>query len=436
MRTSRLVRQLIVASAALASPFVRAAAQLPSASAAASGLGESFTAVARGAQAAAWSPANLGLPGNPRFSLVIGGRTDGGLDPVGLGDLAEWGGQVVPDAVKSEWLARIRDAGRLRMAGTGGVTPIAIGFGRLALALGAEAAAHGDVAPDAAELLLYGNAGATGAARDLSFAGTDFGASAVTTAAASWGQPLVRRAGHALALGITAKYLVGNAYIAGRDRGGAASASPLGVTLDLPIVQSDSAFDRANGRAGRGWGMDVGLAWQGGPLRASAVVKNAVNTFAWDASRFWWRPGTARYDQDTSVTDFTPRRLATAPAEVRERVTGARYARELAVGGAWRPNGRLLVSADVRRRLGERNVRARPMNAGPTEFEGVGVELRPFGFLPLRAGAARVDGAARVAAGAGIALPGFALDAAAARQPRADGASSGVATLTVTIGGR
>lgn len=434
MRPSPLVRHAALA-ACLLVPAARAAAQLPSASAAASGMGESWTAVARGPHAPAWNPAALGLPGTPRFAMLLGVRSDGGVDPIGLDDLARYDGAPVPDAVRAEWLDRIRTAGRLRLGGTGGGTPFALAMGRVALAIGGEVAGRGDVAPDAAELLLFGNAGRTGAARDLSFAGTDFSVGAVTTAAVSVAQPLRLRLGpipdQHFAVGLTGKYLVGNAWASGRYQAGGATADPLGVSIDLPIVQSDSAFDEAGfGDRGHGWGLDLAAAWQGGPWRAAVVVKNVVNTFAWNPEGFYWRAGTATFDQDTSTSDFDARPLASAPAAVRARLDEATYARELALGGAWRVSRRLLLTADARRRMGEGT-----MNAGPEQFTGAGVELRPFMFLPLRGGIARADASTRVAAGVGVELPWFALNVGAARQLAADG-SNGVVSATLQVGGR
>ena len=79
----------------------RASAQMPSASTAALGMGENYTALARGYNAVAWNPALLGLYGNPRTSLtLVPVRIVAGLDPVKLADFADFQNKVVPDAVK------------------------------------------------------------------------------------------------------------------------------------------------------------------------------------------------------------------------------------------------------------------------------------------------------------------------------------------------
>src|SRR3954452_11925524 len=86
-------------------------AQLVSASAASLALGDNYTVLARGFNAVNWNPANLGLPGNPALSFGFAGRGAGGMDPISLGDLSQYGGVPLPNAVMSEWLARVRHQG-------------------------------------------------------------------------------------------------------------------------------------------------------------------------------------------------------------------------------------------------------------------------------------------------------------------------------------
>ncbi len=67
---SSLIR-LLGAAAVVALAARPAAAQLPSASASALGVGDNYTALARGYNAVAWNPAGLAMPGSPGFSLAI-----------------------------------------------------------------------------------------------------------------------------------------------------------------------------------------------------------------------------------------------------------------------------------------------------------------------------------------------------------------------------
>ena len=432
MRTHLLnVARVAALLSAAAAP---ALAQLPSASAAATGLGDNYTAVARGSNAAAWNPAGLGMPGNPRFSFAIGGRAAGGVAPISLTDVAAYAGVPLPDDVRSRWLADIREEGALRLNGSVGGSLFAMSTGRVAFQLGTQLHGVGELAPDAAELLLFGNAGMTGEPRDLSFAGTRFLTSVVTTVGMSYAQPLALRLGplpeQHFAIGATVKYMVGNALAMGADRSSAASTAPLGMTVDFPVVQSDSTFGD-NGNVGSGLGLDVGASWQAGPFAVAASVQNVLNTFAWNVDEFYWRAGRATYDAGGSTQDFdTLRTMADAPADVRQGVTDLRYAPVVAVGGAWTLSRRVMLVADVRQRVGEGR-----MNAGEETHVGAGVELRPVRFLPVRLGGAAVTGGYRIAGGLGVEL-GWLNLAASWGSRIGGGGSDAIGAFSVSFGTR
>ena len=63
------MRTLLRTSVLLVGGAVAATAQLPNASPVATGVGGAYTARARGYDAVAWNPANLGMPNNPGFAL-------------------------------------------------------------------------------------------------------------------------------------------------------------------------------------------------------------------------------------------------------------------------------------------------------------------------------------------------------------------------------
>src|SRR5690348_8132633 len=125
--TSTIVRLAYSGSlaAALAAPLH---AQLVSASAASLALGDNYTALARGYNAVNWNPAGLGMPDNPFMSFSVAGRGAAGMDPISMGDLAKYGGVVVPNAILASWLARVQARGGQKLD--------ADGAGSLALSLG------------------------------------------------------------------------------------------------------------------------------------------------------------------------------------------------------------------------------------------------------------------------------------------------------------
>ena len=152
--------------AALTTTARASAAQQPNASAAAFSMAGSFMGLASGSDAVAWNPAMLGM-NSPIFTLNLfsaGGMT--GLDPVKFTDITDFGGQVIPAATKEAWLQRI-GSGRERGSLDGGVSLIALSVGRVGFQFGATGTAVANINQDAAEAILFGNAGRTGTAKNL-----------------------------------------------------------------------------------------------------------------------------------------------------------------------------------------------------------------------------------------------------------------------------
>jgi hypothetical protein len=202
--------------------------------------------------------------------------------------------------------------------------------------------------------------------------------------------------------------------VAGRDAGGALRADPLELRVDFPVVQTRT--DAGLRDAGHGVGLDLGAAWSAGRLRAGVAVENVVNTFAWNAERFQYRPGGALFTRDSSGADFEARPLADAPAELRAALDASRFEPAVAVGIAAQVSPSLLVSADVRQRMGD------GLAFAPKSHAGVGVEYRALRALPLRAGAATFSGGSQLGGGVGLELGALRLDGALARRATEAGA--------------
>jgi hypothetical protein len=241
----------------------QAAAQLPIASPAATGLSGAFTARARGYDAVAWNPANLGLPGNPGFSLgllAVGGSS--GLDPISLSDFAPYSGKNLPSAQREQWLQTVTAKGSEDGRVDGGITYLGLSAGPIALQVATTVAGSSTINPDAFEALMFGNAGRTGAPTDLSLQGSTLHFGAFTTAGLSYGFSIGDgKSGSHLALGVTGKYIVGNALMMAKDQGSSTNADALSV--NFPLVYSRPDSDQV---VGSGVGADVGLAWSRGKL--------------------------------------------------------------------------------------------------------------------------------------------------------------------------
>lgn len=370
------------------------AAQLPVPDASALAHGELVSATARGYAAVAANPAGLGLSRRIFTATLLPVRGRAGLDPIRLGALAEWDGRDIPRRVREAWLDRVRNVGRQQGSVHAGATAFALSDGRLGFQLATSAGGAVRLNPDAAELLLFGNAGLTGEPRPFDLEGSRADAWVVTTAAVAWGAPLGEVHGGRLALGATLKLTVGNALWVARDLGSTVGEDPLEVRLAFPVLS------RPGGglglRDGGGLGLDLGVAWEGDRLLLGGQVRNAFNTFRWDLDDLVFRAGAALLGPDDSTTDFEERPAAEAPRELWIAARDLGFRPELSLGAGYRAGRTLLVSGGLhlRRRGG--------MEQGAAQRLGVAAAIRTAPWLSLRLSAGAVDGGRQIGGGASL----------------------------------
>lgn len=384
---------------ALASAFALAPAAhaQANASAAATAMGGAYSALARNFNAALWNPANLGLPGNSRFSIALSPQVAIGTGPITGADLVEYEGIVVPQAVREQWLQKVIDNGGQDLSGDVHVTPLAFSIGRFAFSATTTVNSDGALPPAVAELLLFGNAGRTGVPQDYTLADLAADANAITTLGVAYGRRLPVVPIGDLAVGITAKYLIGHGAASLRDNGSTVTSSPLAIDLDAPLVVTDTG----SWRSGSGYGLDIGASWTVGAIQASAVVHDIVSSFAWDTDELYYLPVRATFQQG-SASEFTDSLvpLSNAPADVqellRERIDAVTPSPTLALGVAWSGLPRLTLAAELRQRFGE------GIELGPETQVGAGAELRVIPFVPLRAGISARRDQLRLSGGLGF----------------------------------
>lgn len=400
--------KMTMAAVLLATVAAPVRGQLASPSTAALGMGDNYTAAARGYSAVSWNPALLGLDrGNPAWSMTLfTGRGVAGLDPVTLGDLKDYEDEVVPANVKAQWLASIRDEGS--QAGTGGadITWLALQVGNFGLQASSSAQAVSDISPGIAELLLFGNADEQGNAKTISLSGSTLNVNAFTTVGASYGHS-VTIGGQAeparLSFGVTGKYTVGHFMAISRESTGEATADPARVDLSFPMLHTpmEGDDDEFEGNSGRGFGLDVGAAWETRTLTLGATVQNIVNTFEWDEELLRYRAGTILFSREERSAHFERQPVSDAPAALRGLVEDMKFEPSVALGALLRASERLHVSADAR--FGG----TAGMSTRPATQIGAGAEFRILPFLPVRAGAAFVklnDDASGFQLGGGVGL--------------------------------
>lgn len=406
MISKQVVATLTLSLALAAASFPKAASgQLPSASTAALGTANNYTALARGFSAIALNPAGLAMPGNPGFSLTfLPLQAQAGLNAIALGDVAAFDGLKIPATTKEEWLQSVIAEGSLAARGGIALTELALSAGPIGLQVTTVGEVNVVLGPDAVELALFGNAGRTGPARDMTLTGTSADGWAATTAAVALGIPLPVAPGQSLALGATFKYTVGHIVAAARDNGSLIRANPLGIDLKFPSIAPDditpNITPNIRQRNGTGVGLDIGLAWEGSILTVSAAVQNVFNTFQWILDDLAYYPVDILFEADTTATVVDAVPVAGAPATLRDELLAQSLATALVLGLAFRPSDRLALTADFRKQNGEALV-----HGLEGSHVGVGAEIRILSFLPLRGGISRVSGGGvHFAGGVGLEL--------------------------------
>ena len=401
MKTTKTGFSAMALAFALAAPLT---AQLPSASTPALGMGDNFTAAARGYHAIVWNPALLGVGGNPSASLALAPiRIVAGLDPVSLSDFKQYEGKVVEASVKAKWLADVTAEGREQGSGGFDATALAVQIGRFAFQASTRANAVADLGPGAVRLLLYGNTDEQGNPQAFNLEGSNFNAFWTSTLAGSFGLPIKLSNGTA-SVGATLKYTVGHMLAQGQDAGSQFTTQP-NVTLRFATVSSASE-DNDGINNGGGIGLDIGFAFQRDKLTLSAAVQNVFNSFEWKTDKFRFYPGEAIFNATTKEANFEDLDYGQAPAALRSTIDELKYKPSIAVGAALMSSDKLTLAADIRSRLGDGGI-----EEGPKFHAGAGVEYKLLSFLPVRAGAAAITGGFQFGGGIGLDLGPFNLGA-------------------------
>ncbi|MES2178456.1 MAG: conjugal transfer protein TraF [Gemmatimonadota bacterium] len=416
------LRTLGVAAAVILTARV-ASAQLPEASAAGFSMAGNYTAVARGFDAVAFNPANLGLRDNPSFSLslfALGGNT--GLDPVKFNDIAEFGGKLIPTGTKESWLQLI-GTGKERGGVDGGLSLIALNIKNLGFQVGVLATGEMNLNADAAEALLFGNAGRTGTAKSFNLAGSSANGSAFGTGAVSLGIPLSTGPnGEQFSIGVTGKYIAGIG--SGRAADNGSTVTPDNIKVQFPTLYTDE--DKV-GDAGTGFGVDVGLSWANEATTFSATARNVMNTFKWKTESFVTRVGKVSFDGTNSSSSFEKAPYSSAPAALRAELEEQKFDPEVAVGFAHKA-GSLLVSLDAGNRFGDKG-----FEIGPKMHVGGGFEFSGLPILTLRGGAAAVTDGFQAAGGVGIHLGPLEISAGVSTRSHNGGSSLGAMLNILSI---
>ncbi|NNF26320.1 MAG: hypothetical protein HKN73_03740 [Gemmatimonadetes bacterium] len=384
------VSMMVAAGVVTLSPS-EAEAQVGTASVSALGVADSYGTLARGYAAPGANPALLGLDGNPFFSLAIPTvRASQGLSPISLGDLNRYSGQYIPTEQKTAWLDEIDRIGSFQGGGQAQASALALNVGPVAFQHSTYAVLDAHLNPDAAELLLFGNSGRSGSARDFVLDGSQLDASVFSSFALALGMPVSLTDSRQIAVGATLSYTVGHGVLAARDMGSMVQSDPVSVDLEFPVLHTG---ENAGLSQGSGIGMDVGIALDTERYSLSFAAKNVFNTFEWDTESMEYRPGEALFDGSEGTSDFDPQPAEAAPAELLAALADQGFDPVLQLSGSYRLDTGTTLVAETRSRLGD------GIAVTPKFHLGVGAEHELAGWFAVRTGLAAITDGYRLGGG-------------------------------------
>jgi len=277
----------------------------------AAGFAGAYVALARGSEAADWNPANLGLPGQPPWSvsfanLALTGAS-GGPPLVELRTLLRSG---LSEADRQAFMDLLPQTG-LDFQGNLHVPWFGASIGRFAFGLSSTAMV--DVHATRGMVDMYLEARQTGQLdaeriEDFRVGGTGFRGAVLSRAVVAYGHPLSFLPVPA-SVGVAVRGVVGHGLHEGRI---------YDPTLDLATLDVKIAMLSMGGPTGYGYGFDVGVAAQPRPrLTVGLAVENLVQRMSW-RGRLEVRGG-----------EFTDAELAEmGPADFRDRFEPRPYVPE------------------------------------------------------------------------------------------------------------
>jgi len=237
------------------------------------GLGHAYTALARGVHAPLYNPANLGLPGNPKFSMTflsagIGVRNNsfskGDYDRY-LVDDPEWDQNDIENI-----LSRIPDDG-FQLHNRSTVRVLSFSIKRFAFTFGAETGGFLNSDKNLFRLSLQGNE----LNRTYRFNNMDGSGVAVGILGISWGQPIQVSFAEAFSVGASINFLHGITSAQVDEASGSLTTHPYGFE-----VKGDYKASLFSGKTGVN--LDIGTAAQFGKnLTVSLALANLVGFVSW-----------------------------------------------------------------------------------------------------------------------------------------------------------
>ncbi len=357
-------------------------------------MGEAYTALANGVDAARYNPANLGLDGYRRTELeVFGLGADINNNSFSLSDYNRYTGAYLTDADKADILAKVPEQGLLLSADVQ-ASAVSLSSGSFALTTSAVGLANVNLNRDLLELVLNGNTfGDT-----ISVTGSYSDAVAYVSTGVSYGMALYTAGTRQLSVGATAKYIRGLAVEKIVELDGLAATFETGFEGEGRMIAQTAT-------GGSGYALDLGAALKlSDSYTAGIRVKNFLSSLKWDKQTeehsyiFSFDTVTiANADGDFVVSESDTKPIASFSTDLPSLMTVgfAKTSGSLLWAVDWEQGFRTAAGASTKPRL------------------SLGLEWSGLPFLPVRAGYS--TGAERPAAfsfGSGVAFGPFYLDGA------------------------
>jgi Family of unknown function (DUF5723)/F plasmid transfer operon, TraF, protein len=358
-------------------------------------MGGAYTALAKGAEAALYNPANLGLRDHRQTGIHLAGLgADVNNNAFSLNDYNSYTGQFLTDADKTDILGKIPDEGLKLRANVDAWGPT-LSLGSMVFSGTVNAAADANLSKDIIDLVLNGNQ----FGQTISLTGSYSEALAYATAGLSYGTTIHSIGSRQLAVGATLKYLRGLGIERILENEGSVTTGEFGFQGDGQL-----AVQTASG--GSGYAVDLGAAVKlSKAYTAGLCVKNIISTITWDKTTeehgFLFAFDTLtldNMDQDFVVSDDYSIPISSFKTSLPP----------VASLGLAKTTGSIVWGLDW-----EQGLKSQPGTSTKPRLSA-GVEWSPIGILPLRAGYS--TGGSRnsgVSFGAGLAFAFFNFDVAA-----------------------
>ncbi|MCP4683999.1 MAG: conjugal transfer protein TraF [bacterium] len=358
-------------------------------------MGGAYTGLAKGADAAKYNPANLGLRGYQRFALEIASvGVNVSNNSFTLDDYNKYTGAILSTSDKQDILNKVPGEG-LKIDADVKASAMSLAFGSMAVSVTGFAAADVNLNKDILELILNGNTFAdtvqvTGSYSD----GLSYG-----SAELSYGTAIYSAGSRQLSVGLTARYIRGVAVEQLVELEG------LAATYETGFQGSGRAIIRtADG--GNGYGLDLGAALKFNDTYTAGVrVQNVLGHINWNK-------GTQEhgyiFEFETATVDDIEDDDYIGSDDYTVDIASFRTTLPTVMNvGFAKASGRLLWAVDWIQGLGD------TPGASTKPHLAVGAEYTLLSVLPVRAGyATGGDKNAAFSFGSGLRLMGFYLDAA------------------------